>query len=202
MKKSQRIIAIAGFKNSGKTTLGNYLTTNYNWKEVYLGAPIKEIARIIYNLDNSQHSTDLLYGLTPESREKRETQITIWGHSIRKGLELLGTDVFPFIHNGEEYYKDIWSKIFEERIKSIEQDIIVPDIRLPNQFEMIRRLGGKIIVITRNPDELKIPSSERKVNGEHFSNYAFLDCITKDDDIIENTGTLENLYSKIDILFS
>jgi len=67
---------------------------------------------------------------------------------------------------------------------------------------MIRRLGGKIIVITRNPDELKIPSSERKASGEHFSNYAFLDCITKDDVIIENTGTIENLYSKIDILFS
>lgn len=199
-KNSRQLLALAGFKNSGKTTIGQYLSFNHNWKEVYLADPIKEIVRIIYNLDHSTKTNDMLYGLTPEGREERENGTTIWGHSIRKGLELIGTDAFPFTHNGEEYYNDIWSKIFEETIKNTTRNIVVPDIRLPSQFEMIRRLGGKVAVVIRSPDDLLISSAERKENGEHYSNYAFLDCIADDDIIIENFEGFEELYSKIDEL--
>ncbi len=200
MENSRRLIAIAGFKNSGKTTIGRYLTEHHKWKEVYLADPIKEIVRIIYNLDNSEETNNMLYGLTPEGRDKRENEITMWGHSIRKGLELIGTDAFPFIHNNEEYYNDIWGKIFEEKIKNISGNIVVPDIRLPNQFDMIRRLGGEIVVVSRNPDELSIPSIVRKENGDHFSNYAFLDCMQDGDIIIDNSSNFEELYCKIEEL--
>lgn len=84
----------------------------------------------------------------------------------RKVLQFLGTEV------GRNIDSEYWTKRAEERIqKAIDrgaQVVVIPDIRFPNEVEMVRKFEGKLWRIRR-------PAVETMQNGDNHASETALD---------------------------
>ena len=76
-----KIIGFLGNKGSGKDTAGNYLVKHHNYKRYAFADPIKEIARHLFNLDDTQ-----LYGDKKDMIDER------WNLTPRTIFQRLGTE--------------------------------------------------------------------------------------------------------------
>lgn len=149
------LIAICGFQSSGKDTFANYLVNNYGYKKFSFASATKDVLAVIFGWERT-----LLEGDTIESRTFRETIDPWWASKLsipdltpRKMLQMIGTDLFR-----KHFNDNIWINIVEKKIiqltnSDLTSRIIVSDCRFPNEIEMLKRLGAKLIHIQRNlPD--------------------------------------------------
>ena len=142
------LIGICGFQGVGKDTFANYLVSNYNFTKYSFASATKDVLGVMFGWDRK-----LLEGDTKESRVFRETSDLWWSEKLgipnltpRKVLQMVGTDVFR-----KHFHDQIWILIIERKILSNPNtNIIVSDCRFPNEINLIKRLGGKIIHIHRN----------------------------------------------------
>jgi len=141
------IIAFAGRKQSGKTTcsefVANVFTGNllgeahiYNFAD-----PLKQLCIDILGLSHQQ-----CYG---SDTDKNELVDCYWNNkqlSAREVLQMVGTDMFRSLkHN-------VWSEATIRRIQNDNYDLaIIADCRFPNEVEAIKKAGGSVIKLTRNP---------------------------------------------------
>ena len=102
----------------------------------------------------------------------------------REFLQWIGTDW------ARKKNKNIWVDVAIRKIKQNKEDnIYFSDVRFINEFEALKKNGFVMIKINRNT----------KISDSHISEND-LDNVEDDkwDYIIENNGTLEELYKKID----
>lgn len=102
----------------------------------------------------------------------------------RKFLQDLGVGVREHLNT------DAWVLAAEERIEQIDGPVVVTDVRFPNEVQMIRRRGGKVVRVVRpgcGPVNAHI--SEHLVGDD--------DC----DLIFLNDGTLDELPRKVEEFF-
>ena len=126
------IIGIAGYKSSGKDTAGSVLTDMFGFEKMSFAAPIKDLVASTFDL--SRHMLD---GTTPESRELREQTLpNVFNKTPRFLLQVIGTGFRDLVH------QDVWVKIVEEKYKnSINEHVVITDVRFPNEVEMINNHG-------------------------------------------------------------
>ena len=74
------LIGISGKAQSGKDTLGKYLCDEYRCLHYYFAKPLKEGAKVMFNLTDDQIAN-------------KEVPIEPWGISPRKIYQVLGTEV-------------------------------------------------------------------------------------------------------------
>lgn len=89
---------------------------------------------------------------------------------------------------------DIFANIAEHKIQRL-SNIIVSDLRFPNEYEMLKRNNFILIRVHRDTDE-SVEGSLNNLQQQHQSevlldNHEF-------DYYINNDGTIEELYKKID----
>jgi hypothetical protein len=182
------IIGITGKINSGKTTISNYLEEEYEFKQYSFADPIKNMA-ISFGFRHHE-----VFGTQEQKLEINKH----WGISGRHFLQKLGTDIFrdivpkviPDLNLGAS--GSPWIRAFE--IHMLEQnkkkDIVIGDVRFVNEAESIQKLGGCIIKICdsslKKDDGTSKHASETEMDNIH-GNF-----------VIYNTGTLDELYCKID----
>lgn len=179
------LIGLHGLAGSGKDSVGHYLEDVYQFERAALAKPIKDAACVLFDL-------------TPEHFEDRglkETVIPWLGKSPRQIAQLLGTEF------GRRYLgSDIWIKVAKQRLDAwrsefLEQTFhslcgfVVTDIRYDDEAEWIRSEGGAVWHIHR--PGLAPVSSHSSENGIS---------LTHGDMMIENSGTLYDLYDKVDFL--
>lgn len=131
---------------------------------------------------------DQLYGSKKEEIDPR------WGVSARSILQFVGTDLIR--HNMHQLIPDIgdkfWIKLAIDNYhtnKNININTIISDVRFQNEIDAIIKEDGIIIKIIR-------PENDNKDSHESEKNILNL----KGNYEIINNGTLEDLYSKIDIV--
>jgi len=182
------LIGLSGKARSGKDTLGDYLVNILASKdEQYtLMAYADELKRKVaedFNLSNEQLYGDLKEA--PDNRYGKESGRfssnpveAFW--SPREILQFMGTDVYRAIDD------NFWvRKLFDKIDKMNYSNVIVTDLRLPNEVEAINDRDGIHIRVIRPGDN--------KINGQqHISETALDD--TKADIVVYNEGTLEDLY--------
>jgi len=175
------IIGICGLKGSGKDTLGNILVEKYGFEKLSFAETLKDIVSIIFSWDRK-----LLEGNTTKSRKFRETIDNWWSKELqkeitpRKMLQFIGTDLFR-----NNFHKDIWVKIIERKlINNNSKNIVITDCRFLNESEIIKKLGGIIIKINRNINNIDIHSSEQQITT------------IKPNYIIENDKDINHLYQQ------
>lgn len=190
------VLGICGFQGAGKDTFANYLVKNYNFIKFSFASATKDVLNVLFGWDRN-----LLEGDTVESRKFRETVDTWWSEKLgipnltpRKMLQLIGTDLFR-----KHFNPEIWVRVVEKKILTIletnpESNIIISDCRFPNEINMLRNLGGKIISIQRNlptwfeiyksgidcEEAMKIHESEISWVREDFDYVIYNDCETKE----------------------
>jgi hypothetical protein len=175
------IIGIAGKKGSGKDTLGLYISQKYGYIRYAFGDPVKEICKILFSLSEEQ-----LHGNDKEN-------ITTLGITPRESFQKIGTDFGrDIIHNMFPTLNcikgNLWVEIFNSYYnKNNNKNIVITDVRFQNEVDIIKKNGGKIVYLN---------SLYCNNNDNHKSENDIIDY----DIIIDNKGTIQELYENFDKL--
>ena len=188
------IIGLIGLINSGKGTVGSMLIEQGFQHESFANS-LKDATASIFNWDRA-----MLEGDTSASRAQRETVDEWWNERLqipdftpRVALQILGTDILR-----NHFHADIWVLSMEARIKDAKQNVVITDVRFPNEVRIIRELGGKIVRIKRgdDPEWFSLAASDHEsmpviYPNVHASEYSWAG--TTPDYLIDNKGTIEDL---------
>lgn len=203
------IIGLLGFAGSGKGTVGDILDEEFGYQKVAFADSLKDAVSIIFGWDRK-----LLEGDTEVSRAYREKRDKFWSAS-------LGRDITPRIilqQVGTEAMRDvigenIWVQSLENKILNLEnKNIVITDVRFPNEIDLVRKLGGKLIRVRRGPEPVWYDTAynQNKTNSDdlwmlhddkktmetlhpniHVSEWAWIGFPV--DGIINNEGTKKDL---------
>jgi hypothetical protein len=195
------IIGTIGFIGSGKGTVGDILVSDHNFQKVAFADALKDAVSVIFGWPR-----DLLEGDTDESRKFRETFDTFWSDRLedditpRYVLQKFGTEAAR-----NSFHDKIWIYALEKRLANIKSNIVVSDVRFPNEIDFIRSIGGKIVWVKRGSLPEWYDTAYNHNHGEeylmykkypnvHLSEWAWIGC--KYDYHIENNHTLFELKQK------
>ena len=205
-----QIIGIVGFIGSGKDTVADYLVNFHRFKRESFANSLKDAVSQVFGWDR-----ELLEGRTKESRDWRETRDEWWTKRLKKDitpryvLQYWGTEV---IRKG--FHDDMWVASLQHRLLNTKNDIVITDCRFPNEIKAIRAAGGKVVRIKRGMEPKwfdaavsmnKGPSrnmswalSKQKIEKlkVHASETAWVG--QKFDVVLNNDGTIEELYQQIE----
>lgn len=198
------IIGIAGFQGSGKDTIADYLCNVYGFKRDSFAATLKDAVAAVFGWDR-----ELLEGRTRESRAWRETVDTWWatrlnmpGLTPRLVLQRWGTEVAR-----RAWHDDTWIASLENRLNQAQNDIVITDVRFPNEIQAVRNAGGVVIRVVRGPEpewyDLAVESNQGRFNHMaqaypevHPSEWAWIG--TDFDAVITNNSDgLDPLYTQV-----
>lgn len=159
------LIGLSGKKQSGKSTVANYLVKVFDFHEVSWAYPLKEIiGRGLFGLDD-----EILYG----DSLKREEIIPEWGMSGRQILQRVGTDLFR-----EHFDENFWVKVGMKRVMvelSMNHHVVVSDCRFPNELDAIKQFGGiacKVIKMPKKLEHVDLHESERAM--DKYTNFDYV----------------------------
>jgi hypothetical protein len=203
------IIGFTGMKSVGKDTAADYLVNYHGYRRESFAGTLKDAVSSIFGWDRT-----LLEGRTRESREWRETVDSWWADRLnipnltpRFVLQHWGTDVCRVA-----FHDDIWIASLENKICKTTDNIVISDVRFPNEIKAIHRSGGLVIRIKRGPDPDWIDQAILANSGDghakqylksinvHDSESAWAGCTI--DHVISNDTTIDELYQQLQIMIS
>lgn len=130
-----KLIAITGFKGHGKSTAA-VAVVKAGFIRTRFADPIKQM---LYAL-----------GLTHAQIEGAEKELPcalLGGKTPRHAMQTLGTE-WGRKFFGEDIWANAW-KIEADRILGAGHNVVVDDLRFPNEADMVERMGGLIIRVDR-----------------------------------------------------
>jgi hypothetical protein len=198
------IIGFVGFIGSGKDTAADYLVNFHGFRRDSFANTLKDAVAAVFGWDRT-----LLEGRTKEAREWREQVDPWWAERLgmptltpRWILQYWGTEV---CRNG--FHDDIWIASVENKMRKTTDNIVISDVRFPNEIKAIHNAGGKVIWVQRG----ELPSwhimagkanngdtfaaEKLKALGVHASETAW---VGKDIDYtIQNNSSIDDLFEQI-----
>ena len=139
------IIGVIGFIGSGKGTAADVLVEKHGFVKLSFADAVKDATAAIFGWQRS-----LLEGDTLESREFRETNDEWWANrfgfehfSPRLALQLMGTEA-----GRDVFHKDVWVYALERKMEMY-QNVVIADVRFPNEIEWMRSKGGFAVRVVR-----------------------------------------------------
>jgi hypothetical protein len=204
------IIGICGFIGSGKDTVADYLTNFHEFRRESFANSLKDAVAQVFGWDRT-----MIEGRTKQAREWRE-QVDPWWSDRLKLPEL--TPRWVLQHWGTEvcrhgFHDDIWIASLENKLRHSQDDVVISDCRFPNEIAAIRRAGGLVVRVIRGPEPEWYDSALAFNHGEnknmlwstsksrleklkiHASETAWVG--TKFDAVLDNNGSLDDLYLQI-----
>jgi hypothetical protein len=198
------IIGICGFIGSGKDTAADYLVNFHGYKRESFASSLKDAVAQVFGWDR-----ELLEGRTKESREWREQVDPWWAERLnmpnltpRWILQYWGTDVLR-----GHFHDDIWIASLENKIRTSKNDIVITDCRFPNEISGLKAQGAKIVWVQRGPlpdwydlalaenagsESAKFELIKRRIHASETSWVG-----TEFDAVIDNNGSIEDLYKQL-----
>jgi len=177
-----KLIGIAGKKQHGKDTAGNYLCRKHGYVRIAFADAIKEMMR---------HS----FGFTEEqlNGSQKEEIDPFWKVSPRQVLQFVGTEMFrntmpQLIPHVESNFWVIVAKkkMMDEWAKNPDAKFVITDVRFENELDFIHEMGGISLTVFRT----QLASTE----DTHSSETADL----KTQYTIVNDGSLDALYAQVE----
>lgn len=167
-------IALYGFMRSGKDTVGQFLINRYNFQRFAFGDGIREVCRRLF----------------PEQMQDAKPRALLQG---------VGQDLRKYDEN--VWVKDVLRKI--KRTTNEFSNIVITDLRQPNEYEELRKNGFCIVQVLAPESEVmermkklgdKVEAKDLQHETEsHYDKY-------EPDFIIVNDGSLKDLGVKVDRL--
>ena len=206
------IVGLLGYIGSGKGTVASMLVSDYNFRQDSFAASLKDACSMIFDWPRN-----LLEGDTGESREWREIVDPWWSEKLgipnfspRLALQLVGTDALR-----DNFNQDIWFLTLANRIrKNPNQDVVISDVRFPNEIKFIQEQGGVLIKINRGPEPVWYETAllanrgnsiardamTKTYSDAHYSEWAWVG--SKIDYQADNNSTIESLRENINNILS
>jgi len=199
------IIGICGFQGSGKDTIADYLQNIYGFKRDSFAATLKDAVAAVFGWDR-----ELLEGRTKESRAWREQVDPWWAERLnmpdltpRLVLQKWGTEVAR-----KSWHDDTWIASLENKLNKSHNDIVITDVRFPNEIQAVKDAGGIVIRVVRGPEPdwyttalganagIAPDQELLKQLGIHPSEWAWIG--TEFDAVLDNNQEgLDNLYRQV-----
>lgn len=170
---------------SGKSAVASILCEDHDYFVIPFAGTLKEMLRVLL-LDlgiSHQESERLLF------MDKEEPLTVLGGKTCRYALQTIGTE-----WGRKTIWNELWVQAWKQQVlqsRSVGQQLIVADdMRFPNEFDAIRRLGG-INVRVRRPGA----TAKAGVAMNHASQGALDDYVF--DHEIHNIGDLSALRQAV-----
>jgi hypothetical protein len=198
------IIGFVGFIGSGKDTAADYLVNFHGFRRDSFANTLKDAVANVFGWDRT-----LLEGRTKEAREWREQVDPWWAERLnmphltpRWILQYWGTEVCR-----QGFHDDIWIASVENKMRKTTDNIVISDVRFPNEIKAIHNAGGIVIWVQRG----ELPSwyimaakansgdifaaEKLKALGVHASETAWVGGPI--DHVIYNNSTIDDLFEQI-----
>ena len=213
MNSQRYIIGVCGFQSSGKDTVADYLVNSHGFRRLSFAGALKDAISVIFSWDR-----ELLEGKTAESRAWREQVDTWWAKKLdmphltpRWILQYWGTEVCR-----KAFHNNIWIKSVEYKLKTISDNVVISDVRFPNEIESIKDSGGMIMrtrrgsdpvwyndaltvnTVDKNDSSWSLSSERLNSHNIHSSETAWIG--TNFDHVLSNDGSIDDLYNEINQL--
>jgi hypothetical protein len=185
------LLGLNGFKGSGKDTVADYLVANYDFEKVAFATKLKEATAALFDISLEDIDEFKAQGRIQVFDGVFEGIKVYTGRAIlqRIGTEV-GRDIFgkdfwldQVLPNPDDYFEtacDVFQKYQVE-------NLVVSDVRFPNELKRVKDLRGTTWRIYRDG-----------VSDGHASEVKPPDKLI--DDVVDNTGPIESLYEEIDSL--
>ena len=189
MNNLPSIIALCGYKGSGKDTVANYLVDKYNYKHYKISDKLKEIIKILFDLSDN------------DLEQKKEEVNDKWNTTPRRLMQFIGTDMFQYKLqellpniNRDFWIKSLFTEDLMNKINNENYKIVISDLRFLHEYEIISNLYVSYSI-------LKVKNNRIEQNDTHISENEFNQINING--IIQNDSNLETLYNNIDnIIFN
>ena len=205
------IIGFVGFIGCGKDTAADYLVNFHGFRRDSFANSLKDAVACVFGWDRT-----LLEGRTNEARAWREQKDEWWSERLnltitpRWVLQFWGTDVLR-----NHFHDDIWIASVENKIRKTTDNIVISDVRFPNEIKAIHDAGGIVVRIKRGADPEWYNDAVTMNSGK--SNLGWLIAKTKIEELkihksetswiggkidytISNDETIDNLFNQIELL--
>ena len=204
------IIGFVGFIGSGKDTAADYLVNTHGFRRDSFANTLKDAVAHVFGWDRT-----LLEGRTKEAREWREQVDPWWSTRLnmpkltpRWILQHWGTDVCRVA-----FHDDIWIASLENKMRKTGDNIVISDVRFPNEIKAIHNSGGQVIRVKRGDDPIWYDAAlayNRGPNGNaewslskmkldklriHASEYSWVG--GNIDDVVFNNSSVDDLFGQL-----
>ena len=189
------IIGICGLIGSGKGTVADLLVESHNFQKLSFADSLKDGVAAMFDWPRS-----MLEGDTPTSRDWREQPDEFWSQEMqfevtpRFVLQKVGTECMR-----QGLFDGIWVSRTKQKIQQERhRDFVIPDVRFPNEIEMIHSQGGVIWEIQRGEQPEwaeQFRTLGVKPADVHPSEWAWMQADV--DRIVSNTGSIEDLKNQV-----
>jgi hypothetical protein len=179
-KKLPVIIAITGYKCSGKDTLSKYISEKYKYKEVKISSNLKDMIKLSFDMND----IDLEY--------KKDTIHEKWGVTPRVLMDFLGTHVFQY--EIDKIMPNMDRKFWIHKTLNAFNSqnltpIVISDLRFEHELIELRKYSSCIVKIYR-----------KDTSKDGFVSESEIDKLNADI-IINNNTTVEDMLKEFDIKF-
>lgn len=202
------IIGICGFIGTGKDTIADYLVNFHEFRRDSFASTLKDAVAAVFGWDRT-----LLEGRTKEAREWREQVDPWWAERMgmptltpRWVLQYWGTEVCR-----QNFHDDIWIASLENKLRKTQDNIVISDVRFPNEVKAIKNAGGIVVRVVRGEEPVWFDTARLACQGDkialeamtsfhkiHASEWAWAD--TDFDMIVDNNNTINELFKQTENL--
>jgi len=198
------IIGFVGFIGSGKDTAADYLVNFHEFRRDSFANTLKDAVAAVFGWDRT-----LLEGRTAEARAWREQVDPWWAERLnmpnltpRWILQYWGTEV---CRHG--FHDDIWIASVENKMRKTTDNIVISDVRFPNEIQAIHNAGGIVVRVTRGLSphwyDIAVQANKGssgaanwlKEQGIHASETAWVG--GNIDHVVSNDSTIDALFAEI-----
>ncbi len=202
----RHVIGFIGFIGSGKDTAADYLVNEKGFLRESFASSLKDVVAAVFGWNR-----EFLEGKTKESRAWRDQKDEWW--SNRLGMHITPRWVLQHWGTGvlrQGFHDDIWIASLENKLQKTSENIVISDVRFPNEIKSIHNAGGIVVRVRRGEDPVwfdlaasanagnesaKIMFAEYKI---HSSESAWIGCNI--DKVIFNNGSFDDLYRQVESL--
>lgn len=155
------IIGLSGKARSGKDTVAEMLVTKHGYTRVGMADQMKVVVGLLFGW-NKRH----LYG------DLKETVDEFWGMSPRQVMQRFGTDAMR-----ANFGENFWCRAMERQITERAnwegkiRPTVIPDIRFPNEADMVHKLGGQVWRLERLDGRPAINEHVSETALDHFERF-------------------------------
>jgi hypothetical protein len=198
------IIGFVGFIGSGKDTAADYLVNFHGFRRDSFANTLKDAVANVFGWDRT-----LLEGRTAEARAWREEVDTWWAERLnmphltpRWVLQYWGTEVCR-----QGFHDDIWIASVENKMRKTTDNIVISDVRFPNEIRAIHNAGGIVVRVQRGVTphwyDVAVQANKGSISaqdflkkeGIHTSETAWVG--GKIDHVVCNDTSIDDLYNQI-----
>lgn len=177
------LLAVSGFKGSGKSTVGDILVEQYGFVALSFAEPVYQGVWelnpwicINYNFNKFQRLQGVVADVGWDKAKRSYAD-------VRRSLEAVGAEIGRDIIG-----VNTWVNILDSKMKDlpVETDVVITDVRFPNEDGYVHDKGGSLWRVTRPGVGLE---------GDHVSERNQKDL--RIDYTVRNSGDKATLYERV-----